>query len=76
MVLSRVSPCLVYFRTHPELTRAQHADLTRLDTFDSLTDSYKHYRTVGQIRRRLMALGAREVQVMRAGNGVEARARK
>ncbi len=76
ILLSRVSPCLVYFDTSPQLTHAQHYDLTLLDTFDSLTDAFKHLRTLGQIRRRLEALGAESVDVWRGGNGVEARARK
>jgi SAM-dependent methyltransferase len=75
-LLSRVSPCQVYFRTYPEWSREQHYDLTRLDTFDQLTDHYKRLRTPGQIRRCLTSLGGRDLHVTRGGNGVEARCRK
>jgi 2-polyprenyl-3-methyl-5-hydroxy-6-metoxy-1,4-benzoquinol methylase len=75
-LLSRVSPCQVYFRSSPELTREQHFELSRLDTFDQLTDHYKWLRTPAQIRRTLSALGGEEVTVRRGGNGVEARCRK
>ena len=77
MLLSRVSPCLVYFRTYPGLSKQQHRDLCRLDTFDSLTDQYKRLRTTGQIRRLLGRLpGSSQVVAYRAGNGVEARVMK
>jgi SAM-dependent methyltransferase len=77
MLLSRISPCLVYFRTYPNLSKEQHRDLCRLDTFDSLTDQYKHIRTVGEIHRLLAGLPLSEqVVASRGGNGVEARANK
>ena len=76
MLLSRVSPCLVYFDAFPELSYEQHFEFTRLDTFDHLTDYYKHLRTRGQIERLLRDLGAEEVTASYGGNGVEARARK
>lgn len=75
-ILSRISPCYVYMRAFPELTRAQHEDLCRLDTFDHLTDRYKRLRTRGQIRRTLESLGATDVKVWKGGNGVEGRCRK
>jgi 2-polyprenyl-3-methyl-5-hydroxy-6-metoxy-1,4-benzoquinol methylase len=76
MLLSRVSPCLVYFRSYPQLTRTQHYEWCRLDTFDHLTDRYKHLRTVGQIRRILRSLGADAIDVVHGGSVVEARCRK
>lgn len=76
MILSRISPCLVYFRVFPEMTREQHYELSRLDTFDHLTDWYKHMRTGGQIRRLLNELGAENIDVEKAGNGIEARCTK
>jgi SAM-dependent methyltransferase len=75
-LLSRVSPCQVYFMMFPQLTRAQHRELCRLDTFDQLADRYKRLRTVRQIRRTLVALAAEEIEVRRGGNGIQARARK
>jgi SAM-dependent methyltransferase len=76
MLLSRVSPCLVYFAAFPELSYEQHFEFTRLDTFDHLTDRYKHLRTKGQIETTLAALGAQDIFATYAGNGVEARCRK
>jgi len=76
MLLSRVSPCLAYCHFAPELTRAQHDDWCRLDTFDQLTDHYQHLRTTGQVRRALAARGADSVEVWRHGSVVEARCRK
>lgn len=76
MLLSRVSPCLVYFRLYPHLTKEQHYEWTRLDTFDHLTDYYKHMRTSGEINTCLRSLGAINIAVWRGGNGIEARAQK
>lgn len=76
MLLSRASPCLVYCQAFPELSREQHLDFCRLDTFDHLTDHYKHLRTVGQVRRLLESLGGEAVWVRHNGVCVEARARK
>jgi SAM-dependent methyltransferase len=77
ILLSRISPCLVYFRTYPHLSKEQHRELCRLDTFDSLTDQYKHIRTTSEIRRLLAGLPESEhIVAYRDGNGVEARAQK
>ncbi len=57
----------------PELSKVQQEEWARLDTYDSLTDYYKHLRTPDQIRKTLEALGGRELWVERGGNGVEAR---
>src|SRR2546426_1026677 len=76
MLLSRVSPCLAYCHEPMALTREQHEDWCRLDTFDKLTDRYKRLRTAGQIRRTLTALGATEIRVVRHSYLVEATCRK
>ena len=47
-----------------------------VDTHDSLTDWYKHFRTQGQIRRSLERLGLREIWCQYGGNGVEARGKR
>lgn len=64
-LLSRVSPCLAYCHLYPQLDRAFHEDWCRLDTFDELTDRYKHLRTARQIRRLLLSLGGRDAAVAR-----------
>jgi SAM-dependent methyltransferase len=76
MLLSRVSPCLVYLQAFPQLGREQHYEWCRLDTYDSLTDYYKHLRTTNQIRATLASLHAQDIWVSPGGNGVEARCRK
>lgn len=75
-LLSRVSPCLTYGHIYPGLTRAQHEDWCRLDTYDELTDRFKRMRTAGQIRRALAALGATEIHAARREHVVEATCRK
>jgi SAM-dependent methyltransferase len=76
MLLSRISPVASYCHHWPQLTREQHKEWSRLDTFDHLTDRYKHLRSKGQIRKILTDLGAADPWVQYGGNGVEARARK
>jgi len=74
-LLSRVSPVVSYyhaFTLNDELQR----QLALLDTHDSLTDWYKHFRTKGQIRRALENLGGGEIWCEYGGNGVEARCRR
>jgi SAM-dependent methyltransferase len=75
-LLSRVSPCLSYCHVYHGLTREQHEDWCRLDTYDALTDRYKFMRTAGSIRRTLASLGAVQIQSVRRGYLVEATCRK
>jgi 2-polyprenyl-3-methyl-5-hydroxy-6-metoxy-1,4-benzoquinol methylase len=74
-LLSRVSPVLSYYHAFP-LDDDLQRQWAFLDTHDSLTDWYKHFRTVGQIRRALEGLRAEEIWCARGGNGVEARCRR
>jgi hypothetical protein len=76
MLLSRVSPCLSYCHVYHGLTREQHEDWCRLDTYDALTDRYKFMRTARNIRRTLASLGAVQIQSVRRGYLVEATCRK
>jgi len=76
IALNRVSATPFYYGLFPELTEEQHREWSRLDAFDTLTDRYKHLRTVAQIRATLEGLGGEEVVAVKAGNGVEGRARK
>lgn len=75
-VLRRLSPITTYYHAYPDLPDNLRREWALLDTHDSLTAVYKHMRTSGQLRRALMRLGAEEVVCIRAGNGVEARARR
>lgn len=76
MLLSRISPLLFYYRMFPQLIKEQHYEFSQLDTYDHLTDYYKHIRTVGQIKKHLKQLGAEKIEVWKGGNGVEAKCRK
>ena len=76
VALSRVSPLLTYFHDHPELDDRLQYEWARLDTHDSLTDYYKHFRTAAEMTRLLSRLGATEISVAKGGNGIEARCRK
>ena len=76
MLLSRLSPLLCYYRAYPDLSDELHREWALLDTHDSLTDWYKHFRTQRQIRRTLERLGLQEIWCHYGGNGVEARGRR
>jgi SAM-dependent methyltransferase len=73
--LARLSPVVDYYDAYPELGPDLLAEWALLDTHDTLTDYYKHFREPEDIRATLLALGLRDVTVCRGGNGVEARAR-
>jgi len=53
IVLNRISPCYIYFKQFPQMDREFHYRLSLLDTYDGLTDYYKHLRTVNQIKNTL-----------------------
>ena len=72
--LSRWSPLVDYFDAYPALPRRVLEEWAVLDTHDTLTDVYKHLRSVEQIRTTLESAGLRVLDVGRGGNGVEARA--
>lgn len=71
-LLSRISPVLSYYHALP-LDDELQREWSLLDTHDSLTAWYKHFRTKGQIRRCLEGLGAVAIRCEYGGNGVEAR---
>ena len=76
MLLSRFSPVLCYYHSFPDLSDDLHKEWALLDTHDSLTDWYKHFRTKQQIRRTLQRLGLVDIWCEYGGNGVEARGRR
>ena len=75
-LVHRVSPVLSYYAVYPELDDKLQREWALLDTYDSLTDWFKHFRTRGQIRRVLECLGADNIWCQYGGNGVEARGRR
>jgi SAM-dependent methyltransferase len=76
MLLSRISPILCYYSAYPDLGDELLREWALLDTHDSLTDWYKHFRTRGQVRRTLENLGMEETWCQYGGNGVEARGKR
>ena len=75
VLLTRVSPVLAYYHALP-LSDDLQRDWALLDTYDSLTDRYKHFRTKSQLKRHLERVGAEVAFCEYGGNGVEARCRR
>jgi 2-polyprenyl-3-methyl-5-hydroxy-6-metoxy-1,4-benzoquinol methylase len=77
VLLNRISPITSYYDAFPGLDDNQQREWAMLDTHDSLTDWYKHYRNPRQIRSILARLGATGIWCERRPNGlVEARCNK
>ncbi len=72
----RLSPVLTHYGTYPQLNDDLQRQWALLDTHDSLTDYFKHFRTRGQIQRLLEGMGLEEIWCEYGGNGVEARGRR
>jgi len=72
-LVHRVSPLIVYISLFPERDKKFHYDFCKLDTYDQLTDYYKHLRTPNQIKSTLTSLGGKNIWINIDGNGVEAR---
>jgi len=75
-LMIRFTPLLEYVREYPQLSKEAHKEWCRMDSYDSLTDYYKHLRTPSQIRKQLEMLGGKNIWINKGGNGVEARCRK
>ena len=75
-LLHRISPLIVYMKQFPEQDRSFHYEWSKLDTYDQLTDYYKHLRSPNQIKGVLDSLNAKEIWINKGGNGVEARCMK
>jgi len=75
-IFSRVSPITTYFHAYPQLPEHLQWEWSILDTHDSLTDWNKHLRTMKQIESVLKDIGAIKIEVLKGGNGVEARCYK
>lgn len=74
-VISRFSPVVMYYPDFGLRDREMYYEWMLLDTHDAMTDTYKHRRTVEEMRRFLETLSS-EVIVTPGGNGVEAFCRK
>jgi len=75
-LVHRVSPLIVYIREFPEQDRQFHYEWSKLDTYDQLTDYYKHLRSMDDIRKTLEGLNGKNIWLNKGGNGVEARCSK
>ncbi len=75
-IVYRMSPILTHYVTYPELNDEIQYQWALLDTHDSLTDWYKHFRTRGQIARLLQKMGVSDIWCVYGGNGVEARGQR
>jgi SAM-dependent methyltransferase len=75
-LLHRISPLIEYIHLFPEKGYEFHLEWSRLDSYDSLTDYYKHLRTVRQIRNLLTKLNGTSIWSTVGGNGVEARCQR
>jgi 2-polyprenyl-3-methyl-5-hydroxy-6-metoxy-1,4-benzoquinol methylase len=75
-LLSRVSPVLTYYRIFPELSEKAQIEWAYLDTYDSLTDYFKHFRSKDQLETSVTNLGLKIEYSAYAGNGVEIRSAK
>jgi len=73
-LLTRLSPIISYYSSRPELSDDLQREWALLDTYDSLTDWFKHFRTGDSIRRTLMRLGATQVECWQDGAVIVARA--
>lgn len=72
----KISPVVDYHDAYPQLDNDRQFEWALLDTHDTLTDAYKHLRTAEEIRATLEKHGMKDIEVIYAGNGVEARAFK
>lgn len=74
--LVKHSPLVDYYDAYPQLGDKLMGEWSILDTHDTLTDYYKHFRSIEEIERALAACGLEEIEASSGGNGVEARARR
>jgi 2-polyprenyl-3-methyl-5-hydroxy-6-metoxy-1,4-benzoquinol methylase len=75
-LLARIAGIHFYHSVLPLNSREHHYEWSLLDTHDGMTDFFKRYRTPRQIEAALKALGATDIDVRTAGNGIEASCRK
>lgn len=70
------SPIVDFQDAYPQLGSKLLYEWAVLVTHDTLTDYYKHLRSAEEIKKHLQASGMIEIEIVYAGNGVEARAKK
>jgi len=72
----KLSPVVDYSDSYPQLGDEILFEWAILDTHDTLTDHYKHVRSIEEIETNLANCGMELIETEYAGNSVEARARK
>jgi SAM-dependent methyltransferase len=75
-ILRRISPVIFHYPDIKLKDMAEYFTWALLDTHDSTTDVFKHFRTPLQIRTTLKKIGAVDIIVESGGNGIEAFCRK
>jgi hypothetical protein len=75
-ILNVIFPVVYFDNEIPELPKNFKDEWSVLDTFDSLTDWYKHRRSVHQISESLKKLGLVEITCFANGSVVVAKGRK
>lgn len=71
-LLRRISPVHFYYGKLPIYSREKLYDWAFLDTHDSLTDHYKHYRSIKQIEATIKLLGCKSYKLHISSHGIEA----
>ena len=76
-IVGRILPSACYYNLYPELDPAIIYEFNELDTHDALTDFHKHYRSCGELKACLEALGFSAIWCSRFGTYelIEARGR-
>lgn len=75
-LIKRISPIIMYYNELPEQDRSFHYELSKLDTYDQLTDYYKYLIKKSDLVSILKGLNGKNIWLNEGGNGLEARLNK
>ena len=75
-ILRRISPVIFHYPVIKLNDMEQYQTWSLLDTHDSTTDFFKHFRTPKQIEKIIQNIGGKDIIIETGGNGVEAFCRK
>ena len=71
-LLRRLSPVIFHYEDLSLKDKEMYYEWSLLDTHDSTTDYFRHMKNSKQIKNILKSLGAKEIVINEAGNGIEA----
>ena len=71
-MLRRLSPVIFHYEDLSLKDKEMYYEWSLLDTHDSTTDYFRHMKNSKQIKIILKSLGAKEIVINEAGNGIEA----